>query len=32
MRKKDQEIFRRAVELAESGKCKDWYECPGKVG
>lgn len=26
MRKKDQEIFRRAVELAESGKCKDWYD------
>jgi hypothetical protein len=26
MRKKDQEIFRRAVELAGSGKCKDWYD------
>ncbi len=26
MRKKDQEIFRRAIELAGSGKCKDWYD------
>ena len=26
MRKKDQEIFRRAVELAGSGKCKDWHD------
>jgi hypothetical protein len=26
MRKKDQEIFRRAVELAGSSSCKDWCD------
>ncbi len=31
MRKKDQEIFRRAVELAGSGKCKDWYDVQEKL-
>jgi hypothetical protein len=31
MRKKDQEIFRRAVEFAGSGKCKDWYEVQEKL-
>ena len=31
MRKKDQEIFPRAVELAGSGKCKDWYDVQEKL-
>jgi hypothetical protein len=26
MRNKDQEIFRRAVELAGSGECKNWHD------
>jgi hypothetical protein len=26
MRKKNEEVFRRAVELAGSGKCKNWQE------
>jgi len=29
MRKRDEEVFRRAVELAASGKCKGWYDIQG---
>jgi hypothetical protein len=31
MRKKDQEVFRKAVELAGSAKCKDWYDVQEKL-
>jgi hypothetical protein len=30
MRKKDQEVFRKAVELAGSSKCQDWYDVQEK--
>jgi hypothetical protein len=31
MRKKDQEVFRKAVELAGSAKCEDWYDVQEKL-
>jgi hypothetical protein len=31
MRKKDQEVFRRAVELAETGECKGWLDVQEKL-
>lgn len=31
MRKNDEEVFRRAVELAGSGQCKGWHEVQEKL-
>jgi adenylylsulfate kinase-like enzyme len=31
MRKKDEEVFRRAVELAVSGKFNSWYDVQEKL-
>ena len=31
MRKKDHEVFRRAVELAGSGTCKSWQDVQEKL-
>ena len=31
MRKKNHEVFRRAVELAGTGKCKGWHDIQEKL-